>query len=302
MSDTVLAVSAKNLGRLNVDNYCPRCLWFLVHIKFHPPFSFGGQLFNDAERCEKAILGYYLEKDGCLPKPFGPVQDCCERIDYPQHWSKFWHTHESGVALYGIPDEILKRADGTLCVIDHKTARAKDGNDPFYGQYAAQVNAYGYIAEGLGLGEVSLGALLYWEARVEAVEDDPGKNSEGGTVWMPLKVKPVPVKIDYSLLDDLMEEFKDITDAAIPPDSRKGCDDCKKLDLLFAIDQNLRLQDHISLRQNQDIDTFRKAIKQRISNRENHLRNLLEKFEEGGEDFFASDGMITNWDFDDDLE
>lgn len=297
------AVSAKNLGSINIKNYCPRCLWFMIHIKFHPPFRFSGRLFGDAEACQKAIVGYFLHKDGCLPKPFGPIRDCCARIEYPNHWSTFGYTHDSGVDIYGVPDEIFQRENGSLCVVDHKSAHAKGEDDPFFGQYVAQVNAYANIAEeGLGLGTVTMGALLYWEAQVGAVKDDPAGHYQNGRLLMPLDVKPLQVKIDYKLLDHLTEEFKDIKTATSPPDGRKGCQDCTKLDLLFAIDQDLRLRDRVSLRQNQDRDHIRKIIYNRVFNRDNHLRDLLQEFEAGDEDLFASDGMVASWDFDSDLE
>lgn len=54
--------------------------------------------------------------------------------------------------LYGQPDEVLNRKDGTLCIIDHKTAHAKGLDDPFHAQYELQVIGYGAIAEGLELG------------------------------------------------------------------------------------------------------------------------------------------------------
>jgi hypothetical protein len=137
---------------------------------------------------------------------------------------------------------------------------------------------------------------------VDAVKNDPAEHYQNGRLWMPLDVKPLEVKIDYKLIDDLTEEFIEIKGAAAPPDGRKGCQDCKKLDVLFAIDQDLRLQDRVALRQNEDIDSFRRTIKQRISKRDNYLRDLLEKLDEGGEDFFASDGMVASWDFDGDAE
>jgi hypothetical protein len=303
MSWSNLSVSGKNLGSINIRNYCPRCLWYMIHIRFHPPFTFSGRLFNDAEACEKAVLGYYLDKDGCLPKPFGPIQDCCARAECPRHWSKFGYTHCSGVDIYGIPDEVLRRADETLAIVDHKTAHAKGEDDPFLGQYIAQVNAYANIAEvGLGLGRVTMGALLYWEVQVGAVESDPADHYQNGRLWMPLDVKPLEVKIDYKLLDHLTKEFKDIKDAAAPPDGLKHCKDCQKLDLLFAIDQNLQVLDRASLMRYQDSDRIRKAIKNRVFNRENYLRDLLAEFEEKGGEIFASDGMVASWDFDSDPE
>lgn len=81
-------------------------------------------------------MGYYLDKDGCLPKQFAPFCDCKERTECSKH---FRYTHESGIVLYGSPDQVLNRKDDSLCVIDHKTAHPKGNNDGFYNQYEPQV-------------------------------------------------------------------------------------------------------------------------------------------------------------------
>lgn len=299
MPSSNLAISVRNLGSVRIKNYCPKCFWYLLKVRFQPPFKFAGNLFRDAENCEKAILGYFLDKDGRLPKPFAPVCDCAARIEYPRHWSKFLYTHKSGVDLYGVPDEILEREDGTLCVIDHKTAHFRE-DDPFHEQYETQVIGYGNIAEkGLGLGKVTLGALLYWDAQVKDVEDDPAGHYNKGTVWMPLAVKPLEVKIDYRVLDPAIDELKAVVKAKNPPEGRVGCKDCKKLDLLLAIEQQMRQQDRALVRENECRDHIRRELKQRTFERDDYLRGLLKEFEAKGEEIFSADGMVASWEFPD---
>ena len=149
--NTDIRITPRNLGSICLDGYCPRCFKYLLIQKFHPPFNhFGAAIFSDMQKSQEAVIGFYLDRDGCLPKEFSPFSDCSSRANFPRHWSKFSYTHESGVILYGAPDEIFHRKDGTLCVVDLKTAHCKKGKDPFRGQYEVQVVGYADIAEGLG--------------------------------------------------------------------------------------------------------------------------------------------------------
>jgi len=123
-------------------------------------------------------MGYYLEKDGCLPKVFAPFCDIESRVDVNKHWSKYGYMHESGVWLYGCPDEVFRRSDDSVVIWDHKTAHPTEGDkiDRFKPQYQVQVTGYGLIAEvGLELGRVSAGALGYWSMQHKSVIADPGK-------------------------------------------------------------------------------------------------------------------------------
>ena len=126
---------------------------------------------------QEAMIGYYLQKDGCLPKAFAPFCDIQSRVDVNKHWLKYGYLHESGVWLYGSPDEVFYRKDGSVVIWDHKTAHPKaDGvKDRFLPQYEVQVTGYGMIAEvGLWLGRVSAGALGYWDIQHESMINDPG--------------------------------------------------------------------------------------------------------------------------------
>jgi hypothetical protein len=129
---TDLAITPKRLGLIQMDSFCPRCFWYLLRQKFHPPFDhFGGAIFKNMEQAQMAIVGELLEKGGELPKEFAPFRDLVSRADYPRHWSKFKHKLDSGVLLYGEPDDIFEVSDGSIAVVDHKTAQPKGAEDPF---------------------------------------------------------------------------------------------------------------------------------------------------------------------------
>src|ERR1700752_2624190 len=101
-----LEITPRNLGGILLKHFCKRCFCYLLKMRFHAPFnSFGAGIFNSMQRIEEAVVGHYLEKDGCLPKQFAPLCECTSRVEFPRHWSSYRYTHKSGVVLYGQPDE-----------------------------------------------------------------------------------------------------------------------------------------------------------------------------------------------------
>jgi PD-(D/E)XK nuclease superfamily len=294
-----LATTPRNLGSLRLPGYCPKCLKYLLCMKHQPPFNhFGAAIFGDAQKSQEAIIGYYLDNNGCLPKEFAPFCDCVARTEFPRHWSKFSYLHKSGVTLYGAPDEIFERKDGTLCVVDHKTAHFKGDKDPFHAQYECQVVGYANIAEGLNLGKVTLGGLLYWEAQVEEVQYDPIAHYKSGKLSLPLKPKTLEIEIDYDILDPALEEFKSVASSSSLPEGRDGCMDCKKLDLMFALEEEFLNKDQQLFRYIKSEREFRNTMLTRDYHRRARRRIALLEFSQLGEEMFASDGLVANWQFD----
>jgi len=129
--DTDLAITPKRLGLVEIDSFCPRCYWYLLKQKFHPPFDqFGGAIFKSMEQAQMAVVGDLIEKNGTLPEEFAPFCDLVGQVQFPRNWRRFKHRLDSGVLLYGEPDDIFQVSDGSIAVIDFKTARPKDGKDP----------------------------------------------------------------------------------------------------------------------------------------------------------------------------
>lgn len=294
---TSISITPRNLGNIALPSFCPKCFKILYHIKFHAPFTFGASIFGDSQACQEAIIGHYLEENGCLPKQFAPFCDCTSRTECSKHWSKFRYQYKSGVELYGSPDEVLNRKNGTLCIVDHKTAHSKGDEDPLHELYATQVIGYGCIAEGLGLGKVTKAGLLYWEAQVPDVLQAPGDHFEDGKLWMPFKPSGLEVEVDYSRLDPLIKELKKIVNSTRLPEGREGCKDCKKLELLLGVDQQYQAQDEYFVSRYGFDWKFRDSI---LMERSRRMQRRAEAFRELGESedqAFSSDGMVSIWEF-----
>ena len=186
---TEYKITPRNLGSLELPDACVKDFWYLSKMSYRALFNnFGAALFNDCQKMQEAMLGYYLEKDGCLPKQFAPFCDVKARVDVSKDWRTFGYRHKSGVWLYGSSDEVLRRADDSIVIWDHKTAHPKgeQATDRFRPQYSIQVTGYGLIAEvGLKLGRVSGGALGYWDLQHQAVIDNPAKLIRDGMLWGP---------------------------------------------------------------------------------------------------------------------
>jgi len=80
------------------------------------------------------------------------------------------------------------------------------------------------------------------------------------------------------------------------PEGRPGCDDCKKLDLLFAIDEEFQLHDRLVFDAIQDC-SHRHALISSDFDRRQRRRNALIDIARLGDDMFSHDGLVANWEF-----
>jgi len=254
---------------------------------------------------QEAMLGYYLKKNGCLPKQFAPFCDIKERVDVNKHWAKFGYTHKSGVWLYGMPDEVLRRADDSVVIWDHKTAHPQhdQGTDRFRPQYEVQVTGYGLIAEvGLKLGRVSAGALGYWDLQHQAVVDDPAKYIRDGMLWASFVPKVYEIDIDFARIDKLLKEAIKIWKSKVPPEGRSNCPDCKKLEALFAIqtevENGLTVRDQQMLAAGSNDPAVQWKIMTRLRDRQARRWSAIRDIEEEDDALsFGEDSLAANWEF-----
>lgn len=299
-------ITPRNLGSLELPSLCLACFWYLCKLYFRPPFnSFGAALFNDCQKMQEAMIGYYLEKDGCLPTAFAPFCDIKRRCNVNKHWNKFGYTHESGVWLYGSPDEVFERADGSILILDHKTAhpKAADAPDPFKPQYEVQTIGYGMIAElGLDLGKVSAGALAYWDLQHKQVMEDPKKFIRDGQLWATFVPKVVPVEIDYARVNKLLAEAVKIWKSSTPPEGNDGCRECGKREALFiiqsAVENELSVRDQKLLQAAvNDIRMHRRVVQRAFDRRQSRNAALcaIEQIEDA--DRLGELGMSADWEF-----
>jgi hypothetical protein len=304
--NTGYKITPRNLGSLELADVCLADFWYLSQLSYRAPFNnFGAALFNDCQRMQEAMLGYYLKKNRCLPKQFAPFCDVKARVDVSKDWRTFGYRHKSGVWLYGSPDEVLRRADDSVVIWDHKTAHPKSDQtvDRFRPQYVCQVNGYGLIAEvGLKLGKVSGGALGYWDLQYEAVLDNPEKFIHDGMLWGAFAPTVCAIEIDYSRIGTLLDEAIKIWKSKVPPAGRTDCKDCKKLEALFAIqsevENELTLRDRMACSMSGNNPETRRRIMMHLLDRNMLRRSALRDLEEDDGSLTLSDsGIAGNWEY-----
>lgn len=311
-------ITPRNLGHLEVEDVCLADFWWLSRMGFHPPFdNFGAAIFHDCQSMQEAMIGHYLDRDGCLPDEFAPFCDIKERIDISKHWSHYGYWHKSGIWLYGSPDEVMRRKDNTGVIWDHKTAhprhadaddsksadRRKKKVDRFRPMYDVQVTGYALIGEvGKKLGRFSAGALCYWDIQHQSVIAEPSKFIKNGQLWTAFKPVIYEVELDYSRIDRLLTEAKKIWKSKVPPEGRKGCKDCKKLAALNAlqmlVENEISVRDRRALSMSGNDPWVVRMIGNRLRDRmESRLSALHELRDAGESSTFDDDGMAANWEF-----
>lgn len=308
-------ITARNLGNLALADPCLSCFWWLSNIRFHAPFDFGAAIFRDCQAMQEAVIGHFLDTDGSLPKEFAPFCDIKERMDVNKRYDHFGYMHESGVWLYGEPDEVMRRKDNTGVIWDHKTAHPKvaveeaDGTaakgkkkeDRFRPMYDIQVSGYALIGEvGLNLGRFSAGALCYWDVQHKAVVADPESFIDDGMFYAAFAPVIYEVELDYSTIDDLLKEALKVWKSKVPPEGRKGCKDCRKLQALLAIhsevEDTFTVQDRAMLAASGNDPWVYQMIAKRIQDRTGSRFAALHEIREAGESLqFEDDGMASRW-------
>jgi hypothetical protein len=297
-----LAITPKRLGLTALPDFCARCFWYLLHLKFHPPFNgFAGAIFDRMEQAQLAIVSDLLDQDGKLPDEFEPFCDLVGCVEFPRDYRKYRFTLKSGATLYGEPDAIYQRADKSLVVVDHKSADHKDGTDRFLPCYQIQTVGYGLIAEkGLNLGKVSEGGLFYWSASHDAVVADPGKHYRSKMLWMPFLPKPIGVEMDFSTLDEPLKEAARLWTLRAAPEGQQGCKDCRRLDAFLALEEEAQSVMSSSDRQmlassGNSSWVFNRIQHRRWTQSQRRQDALLELRDKASEIKFADDGLIANW-------
>lgn len=226
-------ISAKNLGQLALESFCPRCFWIRLRRGGKFPYAVFPGIFSSIDSYSKRVTALHVEQIGRLPPWFSKAG--IEGTPLPGlHHSKF-RLEDAGtsVALTGVPDEVIRLRDGRLFIADYKTARFTDAQDELLPMYQTQLNGYAWIAEGLGMGRVMGLGLVYYEPATEiGPEDEALIEAEG--FLMRFRAKVVPVALDTSTIPALIRRAREMFDAPEAPPGRAGCGDCRLLDALVA--------------------------------------------------------------------
>ena len=227
-----LTISATNLGPYASDRFCARCAWVRLHVKPLPYQSFPG-IFSTIDRYNKLIVHSYFDRARSLPSWLAQLGEVESYVE-PPNWRKFSIVDEvTGVTLRGEADGIFKMADGSHTIVDYKTSKYTPGQAALINGYEAQLNAYAYIGQRLGLAPVSRLALVYMEpitdegtAKMPHIVDDVGFAMGLGATVVPVKLRP------DELIPPLLRKALAISDMESPPSGLPDCKDCQAVGTL----------------------------------------------------------------------
>ena len=182
-------LNARTLGALALPNACERCFWLHQRIGA-PPTPFPG-IFSSIDSYSKKVLQAALKHAQRLPHWFEQFELNGEPLPVPHYsWFKIATGHGS-LQLSGTPDEILLAPDGSLIIIDYKTARYNP-EDHLRPLYEVQLNVYARIAENLAPRSgypfpcrVQTLGLMYYDPLTEV--DHPDKINTRGFLWSSMR-------------------------------------------------------------------------------------------------------------------
>jgi hypothetical protein len=225
-------ISAKTLGEIALEKFCPRCFWRKLHVTKLPYQIFPG-IFSSIDSYTKRIVHSAFDHHGAAPAYLNGLGDLIGYVPAPHH-SKFnFFDEATEVTLSGVPDEILVLRDQSHVIVDYKTAKFTDTQDSLFPLYETQLNVYATIAARVGPQPVSGLALIYMEPVTDAdAAKDRGNHRDAGFA-MQFAAHILPVAIKPAIIPPLLKRAREIFDAAAPPPSREGCADCRLLDELL---------------------------------------------------------------------
>jgi hypothetical protein len=216
-------ISAKNLGRYAMPDFCPRCEWIRLHAKKLPYQIFPG-IFSTIDAYTKKIVHGWIDR-----KAGSEMLKKYKVTGYQKapHWSKFRMETKYGIMLSGAVDDIWT-CDGGIVIPDYKTAKYTENADKLLPMYKTQLNGYAKIAEATGLGKVLAIPLVYMEPQTDQGFVD--LNSQHDNDWnMTFWPKVLELELDIESIDPLLEKARALYDGSIP-DPTEGCKDCAALE------------------------------------------------------------------------
>lgn len=231
---TQIRISAKELGVLALPNFCPRCFWIKMHCANKLPFQIFPGIFSSIDSYTKKVTNTHFARYSQLPSWLKELGDLGKPVKVP-HYSKFGVVDEgTDILLRGMPDEMLKRDDGSHFILDYKTARFTKAQDSLLPMYEVQLNAYAYIGKRQGFDPISGIALVYMEPQTDLTSDELDSKLWEHGFLMGFAGHVLQLKLEAEQkIPPLLKEVRRIYDLESPPPGNQECRDCKLLDQLI---------------------------------------------------------------------
>ena len=227
-----IQISAKQLGSLALDAFCPRCFWIRMMCGGRLPYQTFPGIFSSIDSYSKKLTSSHFRQHGRVPKWFESFGDFGSPIRVPG-WSKFQMVDpETNVLLTGVPDEILRHPKRGVTILDYKTARHTSTQDELMPMYEVQLNCYALIAERIGFGRVCGLGILYYEPLTELKDLNWESLIQDDRFFLQFSPKLKRVNVEPDIIPPLLNRAREICDNAECPTARPDCRDCCKLETI----------------------------------------------------------------------
>jgi hypothetical protein len=234
-----LPLSARTLGSLLLEDFCPRCYWMRLHCREGIPFQipFPG-IFSSIDGYTKGVIHSYFDHHNGVPDWFPDVGEVARYVPSRElHWSKFtWTDPETKITLRGTPDDIFEIRDGSFHIVDYKTAKATETQEGLFPLYEVQLNVYAHLGRILlGFRQIRL-SLIYLEPQTNCPPEllpelifDNGFNLRFCATLQGVTCQP------EEFLHQLLRKARTIYDRESAPEGRERCENCELISTFTAI-------------------------------------------------------------------
>lgn len=226
-----LRISAKHLGELALHDYCERCFQLKLDLQYKLPYQVFPGIFSSIDSYSKKITDQCFARYGRVP-PWLGVEG--EPLRNPSVRDFQWFDSETNVLLTGVPDSIIRKPDGTLAILDYKTARYTQGQDHLLPLYHVQLNGYALIAEHSGWGNVSEILLIYYEPDTDVTAGNVESQILSDGFAMPFHAKVVRIDLNRQMVREKMKMARDLFDG-VRVGHKEGCEEGRRLGRLMAV-------------------------------------------------------------------
>jgi hypothetical protein len=211
-------IGVKDLGNLVLPDFCPRCFWYERH--YGPfPSRFPG-IFNVLDSLSKKSVSRSLLERKKIPDWLG-ISDVVRKVEleeigkvekmYNRKYLVAQHK-ESNWILRGDPDIVFELKDGTLHIVDFKTARFTSRQSELFPLYDVQLNGYALLSRKRLVSRLS---LVYCEPKSELLDDINFR--------LEFTIKVVDIGFNPQKVFELLRKAREIVELKEPPPTRPGC-------------------------------------------------------------------------------
>ncbi len=235
----LIRISAKTLGELALNSFCPRCFWLKLRVQHRLPFQIFPGIFSSIDSYSKRMVEGWFDRQGGPPdwlRELGPITG----YRPAPHYSKFYLVDEgAGIHLTGTPDAVFVTEERSHVIGDYKTARYTRTQDELLPMYRVQLNVYAKIGEQCGFSPVTGLGLIYFEPQTDpdSIPNDPYRQ-DGFRMDFAAHVLPIP--LNTASIDPLMARVRELFEMTKPPDGRALCKDCALLEQLVQATRSRR--------------------------------------------------------------